>query len=49
MEDLMYCDNCGYSMEWLDKCEWCGKTYCEYCGVQGLQCCHECEEYEEEN
>lgn len=44
----MYCDKCGYSMEWLDECECCGDTYCEYCGVQETSLCDSCrDEYEE--
>lgn len=35
MEELEYCDKCGYAMEWLDECEYCGDNYCEYCGIQG--------------
>lgn len=41
-EELMYCDICGYQMEYLDTCDWCGRTYCEYCGIQGISCCNEC-------
>ena len=42
MEDFIQCDYCGFEMEWLDECDWCGVIYCEYCGEQGAQCCHEC-------
>lgn len=47
MEELEYCDKCGCAMEWLDECEYCGDAYCEYCGIQGESCCHDCEEDEE--
>lgn len=44
MDELMYCDNCNYSMEWLDVCECCGKVYCEYCGIQGDSLCDDCKD-----
>lgn len=46
-EELEYCDYCNYAMEWLDTCEWCGKKYCEYCGVQGEHICNNCKEESE--
>ena len=48
MEDLMYCDKCGCSMEWLDKCEHCGNVYCEHCGVQGISCCNDCKDIDDD-
>lgn len=47
MEENMFCDYCGYEMEWLDKCQCCGRIFCEYHGVQGSHICNQCEEEEE--
>ena len=45
--EFVYCDKCNSVSVGLDTCEFCGKTYCDNCGVQGKSCCYECEEWEE--
>ena len=48
MEENINCGYCNYEMEEMDKCECCGRYYCEYCGVQGDHICRNCEEMEED-
>lgn len=48
-EELDYCDFCGYAMEWLCTCEYCGKRYCEYHSGRDESCCADCDTEGEED
>lgn len=44
MESFIECDYRGFTMEWMDDCEWCGAMCCECCGTRDIQVRHECDD-----
>ena len=44
MFDPCICDICGCESDWLEKCQYCGDWYCEYCGIEDKECCDNCKE-----